>query len=301
MAQDKPSLQMADPTIFYHEGIYYLYGTGRANEGFQVYTSKDTKEWSGPSGKLNEGFCLRKEDVYGDQGFWAPQVFFENGKFYMAYTANEHIALAESDSPLGPFQQTVQEPIEGDGKMIDPFFYRAPDGKAYLYFVKVANGGNRIYVAEMKEDLSGTITETERLCVEATMPWENFEKADWTVTEGPTVLYRNGHYYMVYSANDFRSKHYAVGVSVSKNPMGPWKKMDDQPLLHQALLGVPGTGHGDFFSIGDDLYYVFHTHYSEDKVGPRKTALIKTNFEDKKGGKAVLHCLPKSWRYLYGN
>ncbi|WP_215224655.1 glycoside hydrolase family 43 protein [Echinicola shivajiensis] len=292
-------LQMADPTIFYHEGIYYLYGTGRADEGFQVYTSNDAKTWSSPAGKLKEGFCLHEEDVFGDRGFWAPQVFFEKGKFYMAYTANEHIALAESDNPLGPFRQTVKQAIEGDGKMIDPFFYRDQKGKAYLYFVKVANGGNRIYMAEMKEDLSGIKRETVKLCIEATEPWENMENANWTVTEGPSVLFHNGYYYLIYSANDFRSKHYAVGVSVSENPTGPWKKMDNQPMLSQDLLGVPGTGHGDYFSVGDELYYVFHTHNSADRVGPRKTALIKQDFIGQDGGVAMLKCLQKSWRYLY--
>ncbi|WP_186754031.1 glycoside hydrolase family 43 protein [Echinicola salinicaeni] len=292
-------LQMADPSIFYHESTYYLYGTGRADEGFQVYTSKDAKTWSGPAGKLEEGFCLHEEDVYGDRGFWAPQVFFEKGKFYMAYTANEHIALAESDSPLGPFRQTAKQAIEGNGKMIDPFFYRDKKGKAYLYFVKVANGGNRIYVAEMKKDLSGIKTETVKLCIEATEPWENRENANWIVTEGPSVLFHNGHYYLIYSANDFRSKDYAVGVAVSKQPLGPWKKMGRQPALSQGLLGVAGTGHGDFFSVGDDWYYVFHTHHSADRVGPRKTALIKARFNASDLGPADLIFLPNNWDYLY--
>ncbi|MBD8488252.1 glycoside hydrolase family 43 protein [Echinicola sp. CAU 1574] len=293
-------LQMADPSIFYHEGTYYLYGTGRADEGFQVYTSKDAKHWSGPAGKLKEGFCLHEEDVFGDHGFWAPQVFWESGKFYMAYTANEHIALAESDSPLGPFRQTVKQAIEGDGKMIDPFFYRDQNGKAYLYFVKVADGGNRIYAAEMKEDLSGIKVESSQLCIEATEPWENAEQANWTVTEGPSVLFHDGHYYLIYSANDFRSKHYAVGVAISKHPLGPWKKMDAQPALSQELLGVPGTGHGDFFSVDEDLFYVFHTHQSTERVGPRKTALIIAKFNDSANGLDVLDFLPKSWNYLYG-
>ncbi|UCS94023.1 glycoside hydrolase family 43 protein [Echinicola marina] len=293
-------LKMADPSIFYHEGRYYLYGTGRADEGFQVYTSKDAKHWSGPAGKLEEGFCLHEKDVFGDRGFWAPQVFGENGKFYMAYTANEHIALAESDSPLGPFRQTVKQAIEGGGKMIDPFFYRDQNGKAYLYFVKVADGGNRIYVAEMKEDLSGIKTESSQLCIEASEAWENAEQANWTVTEGPSVLFHQGYYYLIYSANDFRSKHYAVGVAVSEHPLGPWEKMDGQPALSQELLGVPGTGHGDFFSVKDDLYYVFHTHQSGERVGPRKTALIKVQFNDSAAGLATLDFLPKSWKYLFG-
>ncbi|RYY34993.1 MAG: beta-xylosidase, partial [Sphingobacteriaceae bacterium] len=87
------TIQLADPTIFYEKGIYYLYGTG-SPRGFLVYTSTDMKNWSGPAGK-REGHALIKGDSYGNGGFWAPQIYKQNGKYYMAYTADEHIAIAE--------------------------------------------------------------------------------------------------------------------------------------------------------------------------------------------------------------
>lgn len=107
-AQQGQVITLADPTIFHDNGTYYLYGTSRADEGFLVYRSSDLKQWEGPVGKLPEGFCLSKEKVYGDQGFWAPQVFKKDGRYYMAYTANEQIAIASSDNPLGPFVQPKQ-------------------------------------------------------------------------------------------------------------------------------------------------------------------------------------------------
>src|SRR5690606_28187858 len=92
--QTEPGIHLADPTILLHEGIYYLYGTveGNADQGFLVYASKDMKNWEGPVG-AREGFALHKDDVFGDKGFWAPQVFTHRQKFYMAYTANENIAI----------------------------------------------------------------------------------------------------------------------------------------------------------------------------------------------------------------
>ena len=97
------NIYLADPTIFSEDGTYYLYGTG-AKDGFQVYTSKDLKTWEGPKGATG-GYALKKGDAFGTQGFWAPQVFRHKGKYYMAYTADEQIAIASSDSPLGPFRQ----------------------------------------------------------------------------------------------------------------------------------------------------------------------------------------------------
>src|SRR5690606_22186609 len=168
-------INLADPTIFLHNETYYLYGTveGNVNTGFLVYTSQDMKSWQKPAG-VEGGFALHKKDVYGDKGFWAPQVFVHKGKFYMAYTANENIAIAESDSPLGPFKQKVKAPIRASVKQIDPFVFTDDNGKHYLYHVRLENG-NRIYVAEMTDDFHGIKEETLTECITAKEPWENTE------------------------------------------------------------------------------------------------------------------------------
>lgn len=277
-SSDTITISLADPTIFYHKGIYYLYGTGddkSNNQGFVVHTSRDLKTWSKPIG-ATKGYALKKGDAFGNSGFWAPQVFYYNNKFYMTYTADEHIAIATSDSPLGPFKQQEKKPIIPERRNIDSYIFIDDDGKKFLYHVIVADGGNRIYVAEMEDDFSGIRKQTLTKCIEADTNWENTEKAEWTVTEGPTVIKKNGLYYMVYSANDFRSKDYAVGYAVSESPLGPWKKYEGNPLLSRGNSYKNGSGHGDLFQ--DDKgnwHYVFHTHVSENTVGPRKTALLK--------------------------
>ena len=56
------NIYLADPTIFYENGTYYLYGTGgNSSQGFQVYTSKDLKMWEGPKG-ASDGYVLKKGD-----------------------------------------------------------------------------------------------------------------------------------------------------------------------------------------------------------------------------------------------
>src|SRR5699024_8066290 len=131
---------LADPTIFYDDGTYYLYGTHAVKKGFEVYLSNDLKNWEKAA-----NLALSEKDVYGDHGFWAPQVFKYKNKYYMAYTANEHIAIAKSNSPLGPFKQEVQKPITDPNglKNIDPFIFIDTDGKKYLYYVRLQQG-NRV-------------------------------------------------------------------------------------------------------------------------------------------------------------
>lgn len=280
---DTPSYDgvfQADPAIIYHEGLFYLYGTNDTdpNQGFQVYTSADMEIWEGPKG-VKDGYALRKEDVFGDVGFWAPQVWLENGLFYMAYTANENIAIATSEHPLGPFVQSDKQPLAGGIKQIDPFVYHGGDGGKYLFHVRLIEG-NRIFVVELEDDYTGIREETLAECLIADQPWENRAEASWPVAEGPTVIKRGELYYLFYSANDFRHPEYAVGYATSNQLTGPWEKAADNPILGVHNTGWPGSGHGDLFMDHQGEYhYVFHTHYVNNQVIPRRTAIVPVSFE----------------------
>jgi xylan 1,4-beta-xylosidase len=281
---DSTILHLADPTIFYHNNTYYLYGTVEKNagNGFLVYTSTDLTNWK--LSELNSGYALKKGDAFGRSGFWAPQVFAYHDKFYMAYVANEQIAIAESKSPAGPFIQQAKDSLATTVKQIDPFLFIDDDGTKYLYHVRLVKG-NRIFVARINEDLSAIDTTTLRECLAATETWENTASSPWPVAEGPSVLKHKGVYYLFYTANDFRSPDYAVGYATSNHPLGPWTKHAGNPILHKSMIGINGTGHGDFFMHKQQLFYVFHTHNSTTKVGPRNTAIIKAKFRKAKRSK----------------
>lgn len=283
-------INLADPTVLNDGDTYYLYGTNdrNTNLGFPVYTSSNLKDWA-TSKDIKEGLALSSGDAFGTSDFWAPQVFFYNSKYYMFYTANERIAMASSSSPLGSFSNQNNTIIPSDKKIIDPYVFIDGDN-VYLYHVRLDNG-NRIYVAELNEDFKSIKQETLTLCIEATKPWENTQNVDWTVVEGASVFKRNDLYYLIYSANDFRNPDYAVGYATSTSPLGPWEKYENNPILSKSDIGINGSGHGDFFiDNSQQLYYIFHTHYSNTVILPRKTALIKLNFEtqDDKPDKIVV-------------
>ena len=88
---------------------YYAYGTGGTTkgEGFACFSSDDLKNWK------REGQALSAADSYGKWGFWAPEVYYieSKKKFYMFYSVEEHICVATSDSPVGPFRQEVKQPV----------------------------------------------------------------------------------------------------------------------------------------------------------------------------------------------
>ena len=158
-------LPIADPFVLYYEGKYYAYGT-RVN-GFEVYISEDLKQW-----KRNDIKALSPENSWGTRWYWAPEVYYVKSKnlFYMFYSVDEHICVATSTSPEGPFVQREKKPIVADEKGIDTSFFIDDDGTPYLYYVRFI-GGNVIWVAEMNDDLTSIKKETLTKCISATEPW----------------------------------------------------------------------------------------------------------------------------------
>lgn len=290
---DTSFVYMADPTIYYSNGKYYLYGTYDIDnsKGIRVYVSDNFKTFS----QKNSFLAMKKGDAYGTANFWAPQVWKFRNKLYMFYVANEHIAVAEASDPKGPFTGK-NVPLIEDKKTIDPFVFKDDDGRLYLFHVEFS-GGNKIYVTRLKEDLSGIYPASDTLCIAAQAGWER--KMD-NVAEGPTVLKHKGWYYLIYSANHFKSNYYAVGYAVSRSINGPWHKYDGNPVLSMNGTGIAGTGHGDIFFDGKGrMFYVFHTHHSDTVTGPRKTAVAAAYFEPgKNNGPDLLKIDQKKMRYI---
>ncbi len=280
----KRPLTLADPFVLKHEGMYYIYGTSGTSpdEGIPVYRSADMVNWEGPVGKAGNGNALMKGQSYGTAGFWAPNLVYSNNRFYMFYTANEHIAVASSDSPLGPFTQTDQKPLHESVKEIDPHVFVDDDGKKYLYFVRLING-NRTYGAELNDDWQSVKENTVQVCITQSQDWEIVSGAQWPVTEAPAMIKHRGLYYLFYTANDFRSPDYNVGYATASSPLGPWTKFTGNPLFKKTD-STQGTGSCEFLPAGAGKWFMFlHAHYSQQSVGPRRTMYSKCVFEPSTG------------------
>lgn len=262
-------LPIADPYVMFYNNKYYAYGTGgtTAGEGFACFSSDDLKNWK------REGQALSATDSYGTWFFWAPEVYYVESKkkFYLFYSAEEHICVATSTTPEGPFRQEVKQPIWSE-KSIDTSLFIDDDGTPYLYFVRFTDG-NVIWVAQMTDDLMSIKTETLNQCIKAEVSWELLQGK---VAEGPSLLKKNGVYYLIYSANHYENKGYGVGYATSDTPMGPWVKYSKNPLLQgDAATGLVGTGHGAPFQCKDGSWkYIFHAHWSAAEIQPR-TSYIK--------------------------
>lgn len=269
-----PIREGADPFILLHDGKYYLYSTD-APDGYYVHESDDIVEW------IDRGYCLRKEDVMGDKWFWAPEIMYRNGKFWMVYTSEEHLGIAVADSPLGPFRQEKKQWLS-ERNAIDGDFFVDDDGTIYLYYVRF-DGGNVIYGSRLDEETMTLDESSEKRLIAATDEWET---KLGLVAEGPFMVKHNGRYYLTYSANDYRSIDYAIGYAVSDSPLGPFTKYEGNPILHRNE-SVNGVGHHSFTysKDGSRMICVYHRHNSMTVVHPRMTCIDPAEFVPDVDGK----------------
>lgn len=266
----------ADPFVLLVDGTYYHYATNDP-DGYHVQVSTDLIHWE------DRGYCLHKNDVQGEKWFWAPEILATHGKYYMVYTADEHLGLAIADCPMGPFVQKKKGWLS-ERHAIDGHLEVGADGCVYLYYVRF-DGGNVIYGTKLTEtvDKFVALAEAGELAIgeevrllAAEEPWETHMGK---VAEGPFILQHGGKYYLTYSANDYQSPLYAVGYAVSDTPLGTYKKYAGNPILvgHGDMVG---TGHHSFTTTkdGKDLLCVYHCHNSRNEIHPRLTCIAPAGF-----------------------
>ena len=251
---------LADPFILLDGDTYYAYGTNNAN-GIEYWKSVDLNNW------VYGGLALSKSNTSEKQWFWAPEVYNKNGKYYMYFSANEHLFVATASSPRGPFKQVgsyMMEKLIGDEKCIDSSVFFDDDGTAYCFFVRFTDG-NCIWRCKLEDDYITPVEGTLQHCISVSYDWE---KQLGRVCEGPFIVKSGRAYFLTYSANDYRSQDYGVGFARTTRITGSWTK-NARPILQRAQ-GLVGTGHHSFFTDKEGhLRIVFHAHNSEDTVAPR--------------------------------
>jgi arabinoxylan arabinofuranohydrolase len=212
---DNPVVQTcftADPAPMVYNDTVYLYTSHDEDDarGFKMFnwkcfTSTDMVNWT------ERGIVASMSSFTwtGENGAWAPQCIFRNGKFYFYCPVARKgggmaIGVAVSDNPLGPFQDAIGKPLIANSREdIDPTVFIDDDGQAYLYW-----GNPNIYYVKLNEDMisySGDI-------VKVSSKPRNYQ-------EGPWLYKRNGKYYLAYASTCCPE---GIGYCMSDSPTGPW-------------------------------------------------------------------------------
>lgn len=266
MCKGEPIL-LGDPFLFEHNGVYYLTGTGSTNVGFPCYISEDLINW-----KYNGLLWEKDSDCWASGLFWAPEVKYYEGKFYLTYSGLKkdtndqlRIALAVSDKPEGPYTDLHAPWFDYGFGAIDGHIFVDGD-QPYLYFsMNGARDGYSFgitYGVQLAKDLSAPIGDTVRLA-EASQDWERVNWDKNRCNEGPFVFKYKNSYYMTYSGNHTFEPNYGIGYAVASTPLGSWTKADENPIASRdTILNITGIGHNSLLTTKKDneLMIIYHTH-----------------------------------------
>lgn len=264
-----PVNQGADPDVLFYEGTYYLY-TYEGNDGtniFRVYTSPDLAHFT-PRNFIFEWDHIKYNNVNGKTA-WSANVFYNesDGLFYLTFAAEQmgtdtsrRVYYASSDSPLGPFvHDGPLVAINPDVTEIDGHAFVGYDGKTYMSFSRYEEGGT-VWVEEVviKDGVITAKPETAQRAVYPDKPWDN--DGALRLCEGGFVWKHDGYYYMIYATGSY-SRHYGEALAISKSPLGPYEKIEHNPILNwNYIIDGPGDALMINSPDGEETYMIYHRH-----------------------------------------
>jgi len=326
--QNPLPVSFGDPFILKaDDGKFYLYGTGGVRDGFRAYVSSDLVQWDDLGqvfkGNTPDSWCIANfwaPEVYAYKGKYYMLYSADWRVNPTGELENFRIGAAVADTPAGPFIDMYNRPLFDPGYPIIDANLLFENGKVYLYYSRCcyknpvvseiaewarAQGWYQeieeswVYGVEIKPDFSGIIGEPVLLLRppvrmdDKQSEWESRSVTSREVnrrwTEGSYIFKNKDIYYMMYSANYFGGQNYAVGYATSKNPLGPFVKAANNPVLQKNVETggkVTGTGHCMMFTSDGDMYCVYHGRTAE--TGNRRMVFID-RMDILPDGKLVVH------------
>lgn len=270
-----------DPFVLKYNGEYFAYCTGQWDDGriFGVLHSTDLIDWRPLGGAMAE----LKEPV---PFYWAPEVTYWNGTFYLYYSAgNEelmHLRVATSDRPDGGFVDSGRR-LTAEDFAIDAHVFSDDDGQRYFFyatdFLEHSHIGTGVVIDRMADwfRLDGQ----PRPVVRAKYDWQVFDpnRAEkggvrWHTVEGPFVLKRKGRYFLMFSGGNWKQPTYGVSfaLSGSLSSAGEWRQFSDGekilPILRTDENKQVGPGHNSVIRGPNnrELYCVYHYWHEDNRV-----------------------------------
>ncbi len=261
-------INIRDPFILLWENKYYMYGSrvGMPTKekpwgeqtGFDVYVSKDLKNWNEPKSVFE-----KQDGFWGTMDFWAPEVYFYNGKFYMFATFKSekecrgtHILV--SDTPDGNFVPVSDCPVTPrDWECLDGTLYIDKKGAPHIVFCHewLQTGDGEICEVQLSADLTEVVSVPKTLWKASDFKGVKTVRENEIafVTDGP-FLKRNtdGELYCLWSS--FTRSGYAELIAKSDNG-----DIDGNWQVLQNPVSDKNGGHGMIFEdICGNEYFIMH-------------------------------------------
>lgn len=328
--QNPLPIQLSDPYILSaSDGKYYMYGSS-GDLGFKAYSSSNLVDWKDEGMVYNSNTpdswavnSFRTPEVYERKGKY--YLFYSANWKHNPQNEKENfrIGVAISDKPTGPFKELNNKPIFDFGYPVtDPnLLFNQENGNIYLYYSRCSYKhpvesvfsdwvGQKdwfdeveeswIYGVELKPDLSGIRGEPVILLRppltsnEPQNEWENSSvmnrETNCRSLTAPSVFKKKNLYYMMYTANHFGERDYAIGYATAIHVLGPFIKSRENPILQKDMenkSGIKGAGHNMVLALPDNqLLCVYNGQVQEAE---NKRSVFIDRMEVQPNGKLVIY------------
>lgn len=281
-----------DPMFTVVGDTYYLTGSQPPywkgeNAGVHLWSTKDLKHFA------YHGIIVKRDDIPEDMWchdrFWAPELFYNGGKFYVTFNCRNEseayhhdfgVGLAVSDRAEGPYTIiTTNAPLCSG---IDGTIFKDDDGKLYVG----ANGSHpennksSLFLHELDVETGNTCNPQVVCTVGNDGEWDSVG------VEGQCVVKRCGRYFQWYSS--WSQGFYASGLLTADSINGPWVKSELNPII-KATDEYVECGHNHCFrGLDGKDYVVFHAFCNYDSKDDRKERLYIREIEYHSDGSVTL-------------
>lgn len=227
------TMHIRDPFILADPETKTYYMHANDNKSFKVFKSKDLVNWK------SEGKSFTPQtDFWGQQDFWAPDVYHYKGKYYLFATFSSSVkkrgtSILVSDKAVGPFVPLINQAITLDNKMcLDGSLFIDKINQPWIIYshewLEVIDG--EVVAQRLSEDLTKTEGDPVTLFKATEAAWVGAISSNGVtgyVTDAPFIhQLANGELLMLWSSFAKNGK-YSIGVARSKSGSvtGPWEQM----------------------------------------------------------------------------
>ncbi len=271
--------ERADPYITKgNDGFYYFTASYPAlydaDHGYDRIILRRSKTVGGLTTAEEKVLWYAHKEGVMAKHIWAPELHFIGGKWYIFFAAGDsdnvwnirpYVLMCEGSDPYndGWVEKGKMQASEGDSVSFNSFSldmtYFEHKGKHYLIWAEII-GDSSLFMAPVDPSEPWKITEKPILL---TKPEYDWEKVNFRVNEGASVLKTEDKVYVFFSASGTGAE-YCMGRLCADSDSDlmkkdSWHKLPVPVLETADLTGEAGPGHNSFVvDEKGDLLLVYH-------------------------------------------
>lgn len=276
-----PYITKADDGYYYFTASYPQRGNAD-KEGYDRVVLRRSKTLEGLAYAEEITIWNQSESDECFRYIWAPEMHYIGGAWYVYFAGSTeannvwaircYVLVCDSQDPYtgnwtlkGRF-----EPAKGDtfsfsntGMSLDMTYFEH-NGNHYVIWAQIA-GTSNLYLAKINPETPWKLASKP---IELTTPEYYWEKARYSVNEGPAVLITDEHVFVFFSAAG-TGPEYCVGLLMADADAklmnkNSWTKLSEPLLTSTDLDGEYGPGHNSFtVDENGDYVFVYHARSEE--------------------------------------